>query len=365
MKDKVMGATLVIVGMPTVALVTVMALLFSVVTSDKGADDTAANQTCGSGAVKIPAKAKPWIAETSKVSGIPQAWLAAVANRESHFDASPADYTYDHNGGTWGIYQLNREIWESVYPPSKGSTGTPKDITNPTVYAHYAGIYFKQRLAGVREMKKHSPDKPFAKLPDLDLLVLAHNAGEGGGVLAYPNIAPVTQSYLAEVRRNFTAKPCSSSTTSGSNGKYGVDTYLSYWNSHGHPNGGADPQAFFWGQCVSYAAFMVRTTTGYKDFTNFWRGQHFGNAYEWAAAARGAGIRVDQTPAVGAIAQRTTNPPGHVAYITRVNADGSFDVNEYNHAGDQRFGARKNARIGPGSDGFTNILHFEKKAATS
>lgn len=153
---------------------------------------------------------------------------------------------------------------------------------------------------------------------------------------------------------------CPGAGQSGDSGRSGKDTYGPMWIKKGHP-GGEDPWAFFWGQCVSYAAWMVRTTTGYSDFVNNYRGAHFGNANQWAGAARTAGIPVDQKPAVGAIAQRMSGAYGHVAYITKVNSDGSFDVNEYNHAGDEKFGSRKHAKIGPGADGFDNIIHFETK----
>ncbi len=66
---------------------------------------------------------------------------------------------------------------------------------------------------------------------------------------------------------------------------------------------------------------------------------------------------MDKRPAVGAIAQRTTGKWGHVAFITRVHADGSFDINEYNHGPTHQFGTRTHVRI-PAD--FNNILHFEK-----
>lgn len=40
---------------------------------------------------------------------------------------------------------------------------------------------------------------------------------------------------------------------------------------------------------------------------------------------------MDTTPKVGDIACRTTGRAGHVAYVNAVYADGSFDVEEYNH----------------------------------
>lgn len=56
----------------------------------------------------------------------------------------------------------------------------------------------------------------------------------------------------------------------------GSDTYLPWWAQFGGYPGAdranwADPNAFYWGECVSYAAFMVKTTTQYTDFNNNWK----------------------------------------------------------------------------------------------
>ncbi len=339
----------------------VLVILFVAVISPPDDQDNTNAADCGTGTVTVPAKAKPWITETAKTSGLPQAWLAAVASRESDFD--PIGYTGDANGGTWSIYQLNREEWAKVYPPARGSAASPPPgITDPMTAAHYAGIYFKNRLATVRSMKKQNPTKPFAKLPDLDALVLAHNAGEGGGLMAYPHIPAITKSYLAEIRKNYQPQPCTAAGNPGDNGQSGKDTYGPYWASTAGRADGVDPWLFKWGECVSYAAWMVRTISPHKDFVNNWHGAHFGNAQEWAAAARQAKITTDKKPAAGAVAQRMSGTYGHVAYITKVNANGTFDVNEYNFAAHHKFGVRKNVRIG---NQFDWVLHFEQKGPTS
>lgn len=347
-------------GTAVLALPLALVVLFITVLSPTAPTSSTADSTiCGTGTVVVPARAKPWIAEAAKTSGLPEGWLAAVASRESDFN--PVAFATDRNGGTWDIFQLNREEWHKVYPQGDNPGGTPKGITDPMTFAHYAGIYFKNRESELKTYwDKKYPDRPGMKLPLLDQLVIAHNAGEGG-LLDYPNVSPAIKDYLAEIRRNFQPSACTATDTAvpGSNGKAGVDTYLAYWNSHGHP-GDADPQQFYWGECVSYAAWMVRTTTSYTNFENDWRSQHFGNASGWYAAANGAGIPVDKTPAVGAIAQRMSGYAGHVAYITKVNSDGSFDVNEYNHAAHHTFGTRTHVRIGEGPEAFTWILHFER-----
>ena len=143
------------------------------------------------------------------------------------------------------------------------------------------------------------------------------------------------------------------------NGLAGIDGYRSLWQSKGSLTSGYDPQGFAWAQCTSYSAFAVRKYTSYANFSNSWKGLHFGNAAEWHIAAKQAGIRVDKTPAVGAVAQRLNGTWGHVAFVVAVNEDGTFVINEYDHVVRRGFSTRT-ARIGEGSHDFAQFLHFEK-----
>jgi len=145
----------------------------------------------------------------------------------------------------------------------------------------------------------------------------------------------------------------------GGAGLFGVDEYGEYYRKkYGHmPH--VDERFEFGGECVGYAAFMVGAHTKHKNFTNTYKGGSFGNANLWSDGARKVGIKVDTTPAVGAIAQFTHGTFGHVAYITKVNPDGSFDINEYNYSPPHghKFGTRKNLHMGKD---FENVLHFEQ-----
>ncbi|PSK67198.1 hypothetical protein B0E53_00832 [Micromonospora sp. MH33] len=72
-----------------------------------------------------------------------------------------------------------------------------------------------------------------------------------------------------------------------------------------------------WGpghNCVSYAAYRLRANGAAQSWSPI------GNAYQWDEKARGAGVRVDTTPAVGSIAQWDTGSFGHVAYVEVVTA---------------------------------------------
>jgi surface antigen len=57
------------------------------------------------------------------------------------------------------------------------------------------------------------------------------------------------------------------------------------------------------------------------------------NASGWDDIARAAGLRVDRSPAAGAIFQTDYGWYGHVGYVESVNADGSVNISERNYAG--------------------------------
>lgn len=75
------------------------------------------------------------------------------------------------------------------------------------------------------------------------------------------------------------------------------------------------------GQCTYYVYDRVGGGIG-----NTW-----GNANNWANAARAAGYTVNNTPRAGAIMQTSVGPYGHVAYVESVGANGSVTVSEMNY----------------------------------
>jgi surface antigen len=61
---------------------------------------------------------------------------------------------------------------------------------------------------------------------------------------------------------------------------------------------------------------------------------NLGDAWTWDDRAAAAGIRVDNTPAVGAaVVTKTSSAPGHVAFVEAVNSDGSVWISEMNSHG--------------------------------
>lgn len=154
----------------------------------------AVNQGCADTRteIAIPAQATPWVAKASETSGLGQDFIAAMMTIESGFRADA--YADDSNGGTWGLLQINREVWRSVHPDGADAT-PPEGITDPMTHAEYGGMYLARRLDTVRRLKTANPSAEFSTLDDLDALVIAHNAGEGG-LMGWPRIPQVTRTYL-------------------------------------------------------------------------------------------------------------------------------------------------------------------------
>jgi surface antigen len=156
----------------------------------------------------------------------------------------------------------------------------------------------------------------------------------------------------AERRKNTSSSKKSSSSAKRSS--YTAGSYSAVANYNG-----VDPWGFYWGQCVSYAAWKVRTTTSWSNFQNYTNGVHFGNAVNWGYAARQIGVRVDTHPSVGSVAWRTSGSAGHVAWVTAVHSDGTIDVSEYNYLVSSGFDTRSHVDWSAGgSQGFVGFIHF-------
>lgn len=112
---------------------------------------------------------------------------------------------------------------------------------------------------------------------------------------------------------------------------------------HGYPYAARCPEAGEeelvdrWGMyacnCTSYVAWALHANRQRTEW--FIRGSM--DAWNWPNVAKRRGLRVAATPTVGAVATwpKLNRPFGHVAYVTRVHDDGTFDVAEYNRPGDR------------------------------
>jgi surface antigen len=120
----------------------------------------------------------------------------------------------------------------------------------------------------------------------------------------------------------------------------------------GYPYASSCPAAGFddvgdrWGMdecnCTSYVAWALERN-GYRvDW--FEPGEM--DARRWGIVARREGIPVGFTPRRGAVAVWPWwKRFGHVALVTRVHPDGTFDVAEYNTPGGVRFGFDKRTHV--------------------
>ena len=80
--------------------------------------------------------------------------------------------------------------------------------------------------------------------------------------------------------------------------------------------------------CTSYVAWALQANDQRTD----WFVPGAMDAWNWPNVARRAGLPVSTAPEVGAVAvwPKLAKPFGHVAYVTAVHRDGTFDVSEYN-----------------------------------
>ncbi|HUD06547.1 MAG TPA: CHAP domain-containing protein [Candidatus Saccharimonadales bacterium] len=83
-------------------------------------------------------------------------------------------------------------------------------------------------------------------------------------------------------------------------------------------------------ECVSYTAWMVYETYGYKVTWGF---EDKGNANQWPGDAAAAGIPIGTTPKVGSVAiymGGSGDPFGHAMWVQSVNGNGTITVQQYN-----------------------------------
>ncbi|RYC12493.1 CHAP domain-containing protein [Nocardioides zhouii] len=99
-----------------------------------------------------------------------------------------------------------------------------------------------------------------------------------------------------------------------------------------------DSWGFVLRNCTSFAAWRLRERGGVA-FSNSYLGQHWGDARAWDEAARAVGIRVDDVPAIGAVAQSDEGRAGHVAWVSAIGP-GTVTIEEYNHSVPGGYGSR-------------------------
>jgi surface antigen len=111
--------------------------------------------------------------------------------------------------------------------------------------------------------------------------------------------------------------------TAGDPGKGGYPSYLANSNYY---NPIVDPWGMYSRQCVSYTAWKVFQKNGYMPY---WGGR--GNANQWPANARAAGIPVSSTPRAGSVGVLMAGTYGHTVWVESVNSNGTINISQYNY----------------------------------
>ncbi|AYF96605.1 MULTISPECIES: SH3 domain-containing protein [Streptococcus mitis group] len=106
-------------------------------------------------------------------------------------------------------------------------------------------------------------------------------------------------------------------------------------------------------QCTSFAAFRLSGVNGFE------LPGAYGNAGEWGYRARREGYRVDNKPAIGAIAWSTAGGYGHVAWVSNVMGD-NIEIEEYNYD----YKGNYNKRIVKANK-MTGFIHFKDLSSNS
>ena len=122
---------------------------------------------------------------------------------------------------------------------------------------------------------------------------------------------------------------------------------------------GASNEISYWGMssghnCTNYVAWRLIEAGVPKPPT------HPGNAGNWAANAIADGYRVDGEPAVGAVAHWNPNVGwgalGHVAYVERLNDDGTILVSEDYWGGGSQVGPLTYRTVDPAT--VSHFIHY-------
>ena len=106
-------------------------------------------------------------------------------------------------------------------------------------------------------------------------------------------------------------------------------------------------------QCTSFAAFRLSSVNGFE------LPAAYGHAKEWGYRAQKEGYRVDQRPAIGAIAWSTRGTHGHVAWVSNVIGD-MIEIEEYNYDYTETY-HRRTVK----ASSMTGFIHFKDVGGTA
>ncbi len=145
------------------------------------------------------------------------------------------------------------------------------------------------------------------------------------------------------------------------------DNYPSQWRSPVAQDTVADTWGEWNRECVSWASWALHDRNGFEmPFHDY--------AKDWSADAEARGYHTNNTPAVGAIAWWAAFAPGtlqwgHVAWVSSVDANGGFTIEQYNAQVDKNgnpTGVYSTATYAKGAaKSPTGFIHFQDITGSS
>lgn len=174
-----------------------------------------ANQTTQQGVklANLTPEQNQWVSIAAQHTELSPSFLAALMSIETDF--RPELFYPDKNGGTYGLFQMNRAEWKETtgndWLADTDNNGIP-DIKDPIVHAKVGAIYLQKRLENVRKYRAARPGLASSVLTDEQALAIAHNAGESR-LKSYPRIPSITKSYLVKLSERMAKYAPEGSTT--------------------------------------------------------------------------------------------------------------------------------------------------------
>jgi surface antigen len=119
------------------------------------------------------------------------------------------------------------------------------------------------------------------------------------------------------------------------------DDYPWPYELRDYQGGGLSPLNYYYRECVDFVAWRLNRDAGSYAAPYKWIWSNLtplgGNASQWRYNWEAHGWPVSDVPVVGAVADMGGN---HVAYVKRVNGDGTVLLEEYNWSGLGKYGQR-------------------------